>query len=127
MSVTAMRSSPLKPGVRNCCHAHASLPRSFALARKRTSASPTTSSSACARPSCSAFCRRRLTAGSITVYDVFAELVAIGRGCGSSAWVYGLGAVHQWFVACFPKQAQEEFWARDAHAAAAISASTGTR
>ena len=27
-------------------------------------------------------------------FDVFAELVAaIGRGCGSSAWVYGLGAV----------------------------------
>src|SRR5215207_9744508 len=45
-------------------------------------------------------------------YDVFAELVAtVGRGCGSTAWVYGLGAVHQWFVACFPKQAQEEFWA----------------
>src|SRR5262249_33139501 len=45
-------------------------------------------------------------------FDVFAELVAtIGRGCGSSAWVYGLGAVHQWFVACFPKEAQEEFWA----------------
>ena len=44
-------------------------------------------------------------------YEVFAELVAtIGRGCGSSAWVYGLGAVHQWFVACFPKQAQDEFW-----------------
>lgn len=44
-------------------------------------------------------------------FDVFADLVAtIGRGCGSSAWVYGLGAVHQWFVACFPKEAQEEFW-----------------
>ena len=43
-------------------------------------------------------------------YDVFAELVAIiGRGCGSTAWVYGLGAVHQWFVACFPKEAQEEY------------------
>ena len=46
-------------------------------------------------------------------FDVFAELVAtIGRGCGSSAWVYGLGAAHQWFVACFPKEAQEEFWGR---------------
>src|SRR6202008_3010198 len=37
-------------------------------------------------------------------FDVFADLVAtIGRGCGSSAWVYGLGAVHQWFAACYPK------------------------
>ena len=44
-------------------------------------------------------------------FDVFADLVAtIGRGCGSSAWVYGLGAVHQWFAACFPKEAQDEFW-----------------
>jgi resorcinol 4-hydroxylase (FADH2) len=44
-------------------------------------------------------------------FDVFAELVAaIGRGCGSSAWVYGLGAVHQWFAACFPREAQDEFW-----------------
>jgi hypothetical protein len=45
-------------------------------------------------------------------FDVFAELVAmIGRGCGSSAWVYGLGAVHQWFAASLPKEAQNEFWA----------------
>ena len=46
-------------------------------------------------------------------FDVFAELVAtIGRGCGSSAWVFGLGAVHQWFVASFPKEAQEEVLGR---------------
>jgi alkylation response protein AidB-like acyl-CoA dehydrogenase len=45
-------------------------------------------------------------------FDVFVDLVAtIGRGCGSSAWVYGLGAVHQWFVASFPGEAQDEFWA----------------
>ncbi len=44
-------------------------------------------------------------------FDVFAELVAtMGRGCGSTAWVYGLGAVHQWFIACYPKRAQDEFW-----------------
>jgi alkylation response protein AidB-like acyl-CoA dehydrogenase len=44
-------------------------------------------------------------------FDVLAELIAaIARGCGSSAWVYGLCASHQWFAACFPKQAQEEFW-----------------
>ena len=45
-------------------------------------------------------------------FDVFTDIVAtVGRGCGSTAWVYGLGAVHQWFVASFPGQAQAEFWA----------------
>ncbi len=59
-------------------------------------------------------------------FDVFAELVAtIGRGCGSSAWVYGLGAVHQWFVACFSKQAQEEFWADPGAIAAGSYAPVG--
>jgi alkylation response protein AidB-like acyl-CoA dehydrogenase len=59
-------------------------------------------------------------------FDVFAELVAtIGRGCGSSAWVYGLGAVHQWFVACFPKETQEEFWADPGAIAAGSYAPVG--
>jgi alkylation response protein AidB-like acyl-CoA dehydrogenase len=52
-------------------------------------------------------------------FDVFAQVVAaIARGCGSSGWVYGLLASHQWLTACFPRQAQEEFWNdRDALAA----------
>jgi alkylation response protein AidB-like acyl-CoA dehydrogenase len=59
-------------------------------------------------------------------FDVFAELVAmIGRGCGSSAWVYGLGAVHQWFAACFPREAQEEFWADPGAIAAGSYAPAG--
>ena len=59
-------------------------------------------------------------------FNVFAELVAtIGRGCGSSAWVYGLGAVHQWFTACFPKEAQEEFWADTGAIAAGSYAPAG--
>jgi alkylation response protein AidB-like acyl-CoA dehydrogenase len=54
-------------------------------------------------------------------FDVFVEIVAaVGRGCGSTAWVYGLGAVHQWFVASFPGKAQDEFW-RDPGAIAAGS------
>jgi len=59
-------------------------------------------------------------------FDVFAELVAtVGRGCGSSAWVYGLGAVHQWFAACFPKEAQDEFWADPGAIAAGSYAPAG--
>jgi alkylation response protein AidB-like acyl-CoA dehydrogenase len=52
-------------------------------------------------------------------FDVFAPIVAvIAGGCGSSGWVYGLLASHQWLTACFPTKAQEEFW-RDRGAVAA--------
>ena len=44
-------------------------------------------------------------------FDVFTQLVAIiASGCGSTGWVYGLLASHQWLVACFSAQAQEEAW-----------------
>ena len=47
----------------------------------------------------------------------FTELIdivfEIGRGCGSTAWCYGLGAVHQWLLATFPLQAQNDVWADD--------------
>jgi alkylation response protein AidB-like acyl-CoA dehydrogenase len=59
-------------------------------------------------------------------FDVFAELVTtIGRGCGSSAWVYGLGAVHQWLAACLPKETQDEFWAEPSALAAGSYAPVG--
>ena len=59
-------------------------------------------------------------------FDVFVEIVAtIGRGCGSTAWVYGLGAVHQWFVASFPGRAQEEFWSDPGAIAAGSYAPAG--
>jgi resorcinol 4-hydroxylase (FADH2) len=52
-------------------------------------------------------------------FDVFAQVVAtIASGCGSTGWVYGLLASHQWLVACFSAQAQEDFW-RDRGALAA--------
>jgi alkylation response protein AidB-like acyl-CoA dehydrogenase len=49
----------------------------------------------------------------------FKEMVdiaaAVGSGCGSTGWVCALGIVHQWLVACFPEQAQGEYWSnRDA-------------
>jgi alkylation response protein AidB-like acyl-CoA dehydrogenase len=52
-------------------------------------------------------------------FDVFIQIVAvIAGGCGSSGWVYGLLASHQWLAACFSKEAQDEFW-RDPDALAA--------
>jgi alkylation response protein AidB-like acyl-CoA dehydrogenase len=52
-------------------------------------------------------------------FDVFAEVVAaIAGGCGSTGWVYGLLASHQWLIACFSSEAQDEVW-RDRSALAA--------
>ena len=41
------------------------------------------------------------------VLDIAAEL---GRGCGSSAWCYGIWAAHNWVAGMFPEKAQEEYW-----------------
>ena len=43
--------------------------------------------------------------------DLLEISARLGRGCGSTAWVYGISSIHQWFVACLPKEAQDEFWA----------------
>src|SRR5262245_25569817 len=44
-------------------------------------------------------------------FDVFGEiLMTIAAGCGSTGWVYGLLASHQWLIGCFPKEAQDEVW-----------------
>ena len=55
-------------------------------------------------------------------YDVFVEAVAtIASGDGSTGWVYSLGTVHQWLIACFPEEAQDEAWGSNADAIAAGS------
>src|SRR5688572_6349350 len=47
--------------------------------------------------------------------DLFARLVLeIGRGCGSTAWVYSVVAMHQWHLGMFSGEAQDDVWARDA-------------
>jgi len=45
--------------------------------------------------------------GIETLLDVVVE---IGRGCGSSAWVLSLLAIHNWVVGMFPKAAQDEIF-----------------
>jgi resorcinol 4-hydroxylase (FADH2) len=50
--------------------------------------------------------------------DFFQIVAAIASGCGSTGWVYGLLASHQWLIACFPPEAQAEVW-RDHNAVAA--------
>ncbi|MGC1777375.1 MAG: acyl-CoA dehydrogenase family protein [Xanthobacteraceae bacterium] len=44
-------------------------------------------------------------------FEVFTEIEAVlASGCGSTGWVYGLLASHQWLIACFDKQTQDEVW-----------------
>jgi alkylation response protein AidB-like acyl-CoA dehydrogenase len=52
-------------------------------------------------------------------FDVFAQIEAVlASGCGSTGWVYGLLASHQWLLACFSPEAQDEVWANRAAMAA---------
>jgi alkylation response protein AidB-like acyl-CoA dehydrogenase len=39
--------------------------------------------------------------------------VEIGRGCGSSAWAFGLISIHHWILATFPPEAQDEILGAD--------------
>ena len=53
----------------------------------------------------------RLHGGFEMGFDVFFQIVAaIAQGCGSTGWVYGLLASHQWLIACFAKEAQADVW-----------------
>ena len=47
-------------------------------------------------------------------FDVVFEIASeLGRGCGSTAWCYGIWASHNWLVGLFPEKAQDEYWAED--------------
>lgn len=59
-------------------------------------------------------------------FELFAQIVSrIGRGDGSTAWVFSVGAVHQWLIGLFEREAQEEVWRanRDAFAAGSYAPS----
>ncbi|MFV8631214.1 acyl-CoA dehydrogenase family protein [Ralstonia pseudosolanacearum] len=52
-------------------------------------------------------------------FTAFIDVVSeVARGCASSAWGCSLGAIHQWVVALFPAQAQEDVWGADPDAIA---------
>lgn len=44
-------------------------------------------------------------------YSEFIDInFEIGQGCGSSGWCISLAMMHQWFVALFPLEGQQEVW-----------------
>jgi len=47
-------------------------------------------------------------------FTAFIDIVSeLGRGCTSSAWGCSLGAIHQWLLGTFPKEAQDDVWSKD--------------
>jgi 3-hydroxy-9,10-secoandrosta-1,3,5(10)-triene-9,17-dione monooxygenase len=60
--------------------------------------------------------------------DVFYRAVMeVGTACGSSAWILGVIGVHNWHLAIFPPQAQEDVWGKDTSIQLSTSlAPTGT-
>jgi 3-hydroxy-9,10-secoandrosta-1,3,5(10)-triene-9,17-dione monooxygenase len=43
----------------------------------------------------------------------YRAIMDVGTVCGSSAWVLGVVGVHNWHLALFPLQAQEDVWGED--------------
>jgi 3-hydroxy-9,10-secoandrosta-1,3,5(10)-triene-9,17-dione monooxygenase len=57
----------------------------------------------------------------------YQAVVEVGTVCGSSAWILGVVGVHNWQLALFPAQAQEEVWGEDSSVQLSTSlAPTGT-
>jgi alkylation response protein AidB-like acyl-CoA dehydrogenase len=55
-------------------------------------------------------------------FDVLIDLVSrIGRGDGSTAWVFSISAVHQWLIGLFGAEAQNDVWGKHPDAFAAGS------
>ncbi|HWZ67130.1 MAG TPA: acyl-CoA dehydrogenase family protein, partial [Stellaceae bacterium] len=59
-----------------------------------------------------------------TFYQAIVEVSAV---CGSSGWILGVVGVHNWHLALFPPQAQEDVWGEDTSIQLSTSlAPTGT-
>ena len=57
----------------------------------------------------------------------YQAIMEVGAVCGSSAWVLGVVGVHNWHLALFPPQAQEDVWGQDTSVQLSTSlAPTGT-
>lgn len=46
----------------------------------------------------------------VTFYEAVRRL---GSACGSTGWVSGIIGIHNWHLALFPQQAQEDVWGKD--------------
>jgi 3-hydroxy-9,10-secoandrosta-1,3,5(10)-triene-9,17-dione monooxygenase len=57
----------------------------------------------------------------------YQAVIEVGTVCGSSAWILGVVGVHNWQLALFPQQAQDDVWGEDTSTQLSTSlAPTGT-
>ena len=57
----------------------------------------------------------------------YQAIVEVSAACGSSGWILGVIGVHNWHLALFPPQAQEDVWGEDTSIQLSTSlAPTGT-
>lgn len=54
---------------------------------------------------------RRFGGHEYTLTTAARIIAELGRGCGSTAWIYGVATSQNWIAAMFDVQAQEEVWA----------------
>jgi 3-hydroxy-9,10-secoandrosta-1,3,5(10)-triene-9,17-dione monooxygenase len=57
---------------------------------------------------------RRWGGGELDPRVFYTIQMALAEGCMSTAWIYGVIAVHYWQLSLFPEAAQQDVWARDA-------------
>ena len=115
MSDAAQRSTPLKPSVSELLSRARAISEIVRVRAQETEANRRVSDDVVERIREAGLVRilQPETRGGYEygMTDLLELSAAIGRGCGSTAWAYGIANVHQWFVACMHKQAQDEFWA----------------
>ncbi|MFN0301780.1 MAG: acyl-CoA dehydrogenase family protein [Burkholderiales bacterium] len=63
---------------------------------------------------------RRFGGFELDLDEIMAIIAEVGRGCGSTAWVYGVYCDHNITLGMFPRQAQEDVWTN--HPDALVSA-----
>jgi alkylation response protein AidB-like acyl-CoA dehydrogenase len=52
-------------------------------------------------------------------FEILVDLnIELAKACASTAWVAGLLSAHQWLIASFPAQAQQDVWSRNSAALA---------
>lgn len=57
----------------------------------------------------------------------YQAVIEVGTACGSSAWILGVVGIHNWHLAIFPPEAQEDVWGAEGNIQISTSlAPTGT-
>jgi alkylation response protein AidB-like acyl-CoA dehydrogenase len=114
MSIVSLSATPYKPSIAELVSRAAEIGKLVRECAEKTEADRVVSADAIAQMRKAGLFRIMQPAiygGYEYGFDAMIHAVMpVGAGCGSSGWVFSLGIVHQWLIACFPRQAQDEVW-----------------